>query len=556
METASMPPRPPAETEIYQPNIPDALLVAKAQDALLEPKRLQEQLVAVGDMDQRYTPEERAAGGVGYLQYLARKEKERKDREARAAAGYLRIMQNQEDMISRANPATNLSGVDLRQDFSTERSMKSPAQRMEEAFPGAREAAGRYALDKAAGLAALSDYAPEIARSNNPLVNLRSDLGEIGSYLQRVLGFQEGGQVKSFQEGDLVEADGEQVIPLSSVTDDPGVIQRVTDFLKDNKQEIALGAGLALTFVPYVGPAIKGLQMGRAGLTAGLAALRNAPQALRNLQPFLSGQATRPAAQSRLGRAAQMAYSRPRTSGLGSGARGPTGQRRSYQQAREEGLRPDREFAPGRISQLAGAGILATAGRGGDDEVAAARQPTPQEMLGSAVFQREDAPPAMFRAGDTNTQRRQDSRGGGGGQGIASRLGSGLTSDKAQQLYRAFQDLGLAGGASRGFEGAQLTSALTQRDLAQQEAEARQRALDIDERTLQLATKTAQRDYIQTMLDSQAFYDLSTEIADQMGKQRSDPEVIQETFKILMGVGSTISDTGSAFTAADSIVGI
>jgi len=178
----------------------------------------------------------------------------------------------------------------------------------------------------------------------------------------------------------------------------------------------------------------------------------------------------------------------------------------------------------------------------GDDEVEAARQPTPQEMLGSAVFQREDAPVAMFRAGDTNTQRRQGSR--GGGQGIASRLGSALTSDKAQQLYSAFQDLGLAGGASRGFEGAQLTSALTQRDLAQQEAEARQRALDIDEQTLQLATNTAQREYVRDILESTAFFDLSQEIADQMGKPRSDPEVLQETLKILMGVGPMSGENG------------
>ena len=175
-------------------------------------------------------------------------------------------------------------------------------------------------------------------------------------------------------------------------------------------------------------------------------------------------------------------------------------------------------------------------------------------MLGSAVFQREDAPVAMFRAGDTSTQRRQASR--GGGQGIASRLGSALTSDKAQQLYSAFQDLGLAGGASRGFEGAQLTSALTQRDLAEREAAARERGLAVDERTLQLATDTAQREYIRDILESTAFFDLSQEIADQMGKSRSDPEVLQETLKILMGVGPTTPDTGSAFTAADSIVGI
>jgi hypothetical protein len=158
-------------------------------------------------------------------------------------------------------------------------------------------------------------------------------------------------------------------------------------------------------------------------------------------------------------------------------------------------------------------------------------------MLGSAVFQREDAPAAMFRAGDTSTQRRQGSR--GGGQGAASRLGSALTSDKAQQLYSAFQDLGLAGGASRGFEGAQLTSALTQRDLAQQETAARDRALDIDEQTLQLATDTARNEYIQNILSSSAFFELSQEIADQMGKPRSDPEVLQETLKILMGVGPT-----------------
>jgi len=246
-----------------------------------------------------------------------------------------------------------------------------------------------------------------------------------------------------------------------------------------------------------------------------------------------------------------MAYSRPRTSGSGSGARGPTGQRRSYQQAKEEGLRPDREFAPGRISQLAGAGILAAAARGGEDEVEAARQPTPQEMLGSAVFQREDAPATMFRAGDTNTQRRQDSR--GGGQGIASRLGSTLTSDKAQQLYSAFRDLGLAGGASRGFEGAQLTSALTQRDLAQQEAAARDRALDIDQQQLQLTRDVAQTELIENLINSPSFDIVRQGVGEEMDLPIDSSEVLNETLKRLMGAISGVS----GFTAAaDSIVGI
>jgi hypothetical protein len=207
IETARMPPRPPVEAEIYEPNIPDALTVAKPQQELRDP----------GTTSDKYTPEERAAGGIGYLQYLARKQQEKKD-EAGRAARYMGMMQNQEDIISRANPATRLAGVDTRKDFSTERSMKSPAQRMEEAFPGAREAAGRYAMDKASGLAALSDRAPEATRSNNPLVNLRSDIGELGSYLRDILGFQEGGEIKKYagEDESLVEGEDLYVDPFTA----------------------------------------------------------------------------------------------------------------------------------------------------------------------------------------------------------------------------------------------------------------------------------------------------------------------------------------------------
>ena len=206
IETARMPPRPPVEAERYEPNIPDALTVAKAQQELRDP----------GSTSTKYTPEERESGGIGYLQYLARKQQEKKD-EAGRAARYMGMMQNQEDIISRANPATRLAGVDTRKDFSTERSMKSPAQRMEEAFPGAREAAGRYAMDKASGLAALSDRVSEPTRSNNPLVNLRSDIGELGSYLRNILGFQEGGEIKKYagEDGSLVESEDLYVDPFT-----------------------------------------------------------------------------------------------------------------------------------------------------------------------------------------------------------------------------------------------------------------------------------------------------------------------------------------------------
>ena len=488
---------------------------------------------------------------IEYLQEIGRKQeqqREEKEREANAAARYLRMMQGQEDMISRANPATGLAGIDTRQDFSTERSMKSPAQRMEEAFPGAREAAGRYAMDKAAGLTALSDRAPEAARSNNPLVNLRSDLGEIGSYLQRVLGFQEGGQIKNFQEGDLVEADGEQVIPLSSVTDEPNVVEKAVQLIKDNPVE---AASIGLMFVPGIGPA---LGMG----ARGIAALRAAAPAARS---FLTRESVRQPAAGRLGRFAQSLYSRERATGPYSRVTGSVGGTRpgpykraqmSGEEARRLGLPLKREFSPGRVAQTAGAGLgIAALMGGGEDEVEAARQPTPQEMLGSAVFQREDAPATMFRAGDTNTQRRQDSR--GGGQGIASRLGSTLTSDKAQQLYSAFRDLGLAGGASRGFEGAQLTSALTQRDLAQQEAAARDRALDIDQQQLQLTRDVAQTELIENLINSPSFDIVRQGVGEEMDLPIDSSEVLNETLKRLMGAISGVS----GFTAAaDSIVGI
>jgi len=535
-----------------------------------------------------FTPEEEAAGGMGYLQYLARRqreEQERKDREAKAAAGYLRTMQNQEDMISKVNPATNLSGVDLRQDFSTERSIKSPAQRMEEAFPGAREAAGRYALDKAAGLAALSDYAPQTREEKIYAPGVGGDLAEIRDYLGRVLGFQEGGQIKNFQEGDLVEADGEQVIPLSSISDDPGFVERGLQLLKDNP-DVALTLGLMV--IPGLGP---GLSLGRlaASRAAAAAARRFGPQATRGLaslrragsrvadsplfsrprrmpkdfkieDPTLLTKAGKPT--TLRGRKGFEAATQPRAAveripgaprtrrGKRIGGRNPDIRRASPARGP---LISARQFSPGRTLQTAGAGYLASrglAGLLGDDEVEAARQPTPQEMFGSAVFQREDAPPVMFRAGDTNTQRRQESR--GGGQGILSRLGSALTSDKAQQLYSAFQDLGLAGGASRGFEGAQLISALTQRDLAEREAAARDRALDIDQQQLQLTSDIARSELIENLINSSSFDIVRQDIAEEMGLPRESSEVLNETLKRLMGAISGVSGGGGGSLVEDA----
>ncbi len=464
------------------------------------------------------------------------------------------MMQNQEDMISRANPATTMRGIDTDRVFDTERSMKSPAQRMEEAFPGARDAAARYALDKAAGLTALQQTPPPETRtrSNNPLVNLGADLGELGGYLRRVLGFQEGGKIKNFQEGDIVEVDGEQVVPLSSVTDDPNALEKTLQFLSDNKLE---AASIGLMFIPGIGPAL--------GLGArGLAGLRAAAPAAR---AFLTRQSVQMPASTRLGKLGQALFTRERTSGPFSTVRGSVGGKRpgpfktkqmTAEEAKKLGIPLKREISyrkPIAMSGAAGLGLASLMGKDAEGD----KEPTAQEKLGSAVFQRKDAPATTFKAGDTSTQRRARDE-GTDRSGILRNLGSALTSDSARALYSAFADLGLAGGASRGFEGAQLAENLAARDFQQQELDAMQRAMDIDEAQLQTTRDMAQAELISDIFASQAFYDVSGAIAREKDLDRNDPEVVREALNILLGsIGGTAS-TGdnSMFSDADSIVGI
>ena len=51
----------------------------------------------------RSEPEERESGGIGYLQYLARKQQEKKD-EAGRAARYMEMMQNRLQVAAMAEP--------------------------------------------------------------------------------------------------------------------------------------------------------------------------------------------------------------------------------------------------------------------------------------------------------------------------------------------------------------------------------------------------------------------------------------------------------------------
>ena len=432
IETARMPPRPPVEAERYKPNIPDALTVTKAQQELRDP----------GSTSTKYTPEERESGGIGYLQYLARKQQEKKD-EAGRAARYMGMMQNQEDIISRANPATRLAGVDTRKDFSTERSMKSPAQRMEEAFPGAREAAGRYAMDKASGLAALSDRAPEATRSNNPLVNLRSDIGELGSYLRNILGFQEGGEIKKYagEDESLVEGDSAflerfAVNPVTGERRSPEEIQRlarmqryagsldetVTPEMQVKLQQLEEVAELATDYPDRVGEA----------------------DVLRTLEAV---DTTRQEAQAEESALAQKALqARFKKAGLELEPAGPQGT----------------------LQQLAATGETGTALAG---------------LFGEGVDR-----PARFRNVEEAREQAKDR------EGLMNRVGSALTSGRARAIANALSKLSYAGGATEGNIGKSLVTGLEAEAQAREKLRLQEEAIKADklrsEATLEAARQT------------------------------------------------------------------
>lgn len=485
IETARMPPRPPVEAERYEPNIPDALTVAKAQQELRDP----------GSTSTKYTPEERESGGIGYLQYLARKQQEKKDEAARAAR-YMGMMQNQEDIISRANPATRLAGVDTRKDFSTERSMKSPAQRMEEAFPGAREAAGRYAMDKASGLAALSDRVSEPTRSNNPLVNLRSDIGELGSYLRNILGFQEGGEIKKYagEDGSLVEGDsalGDAL--LAALQEQEAALQEQDLNRRDSREQPGAARRRRrespatksadtqrkpVDRIPFGSPefAARQQRIGEAAkedVSGILNALVNLPSTVTG---SLYNLATQPNAATRLmQRGAEASGIAPFMRGLGVPEL-PTpdpayGFFRGDRQPREAQPESQPAGPQGTLQQLAATGETGTALAG---------------LFGEGVDR-----PARFRNVEEAREQAKDR------EGLMNRVGSALTSDRARAIANALSKLSYAGGATEGYMGQKLQAGLQAEKAAADKVRLQEEAIGADlarsEATLEAARLRAQQ---------------------------------------------------------------
>ena len=499
IETARMPPRPPVEAAVETAGIPQALAVTKAQQELRDP----------GSTPDKYTPEERAAGGLGYLQYLARKQQEKKD-EAGRAARYMGMMQNQEDIISQANPATGLAGIDTRQELTSERSMKSPAQRLEEAVPGIGQAAARYAMSKNMPEAAAEriDERPESTRSRNPFVNLRSDLGEIGSYLRDILGFQEGGEIKKYagEDGSLVEGDSDLGDALLAALQGRG--------------EPPEG---------FTGPPTP---------SPGLLASRRTATNLPSFTGLTRGQL---AAQER-----REDFNRIVQAGNEAIARGedPDAARAAVRSEIEaERAREEKELEPagpqGTLQQLAATGETGAALAG---------------LFGEGLERRGDDDPVRFRNVEEAREQAKDR------EGLMNRIGSALTSDRAKAFANALSKLSYAGGATEGNIGKSLITGLEAEKQAREKLRLQEAAIEADklrsEATLEAARQTQQAKLRADLVDALGKYEGTTAYIQALNARveaGEDPETartaimqakIAELMPLLTGQGGLTQMTG------------
>ena len=151
-----------------------------------------EENIAETNRSRAYTPEETTAGGLGYLQYLARKKREQQKQQSNIA-GYLAQSQRAANTIAENDPSAN-HGVDTKLPYR-----ESPAQRLEDAFPG---------MGRKGGLNAILKHIPtNIETMRQPPAGnygvgyaKRPEKATMVDFLRDILGFQEGGQIKSEEE--------------------------------------------------------------------------------------------------------------------------------------------------------------------------------------------------------------------------------------------------------------------------------------------------------------------------------------------------------------------
>ena len=165
--------------------------------------------------------------------------------------------------------------------------------------------------------------------------------------------------------------------------------------LWDYASENPLGA------LGYASLAIPGVGLAGLGVRGAAAGIRGLPAAWR----FLRGTQNVAPAGSRIGRGGQALFTRPQTSGMGSGVRGPKGFNISAAEAQKLGIPLNRVISRNRAGTTIGAGLLgADALLGGDGE-------TDEEIISDVVTTAPSSIEDTFASANEQAQSTQETLG-------------------------------------------------------------------------------------------------------------------------------------------------
>jgi len=526
------------ETEMYEPNLGDALAVAEAQTKLRGGPEMN-----MGERDPRFSDP------ANYLRDMGAKQED--DNRTRFAQAFPRAEQAVADYAE----DKKLGGLGALRTVG--RLQENRRNAFSQAFPKAAQAAADYAADKEMGGIGALRVAGRLQeqREANEMAEARRVLNYLKQQAQMqqmledidpaadVQGFKDGGGVTGFLR-DLIAPERES---LEGVDLTEGEIMDVgmspSDIIEPFKDD-PVGATANLILGAYGGAKI--LKM-----------------TSKALQPIVKKYG--PAAVQRARDLAAKTVTTPKMSGPGSAVRGPKGKMMSAEKAREAGVPLNRQFSPGRTAVTGALGAkVADAIIGEEFPVA----PTDVTVPTEADIFRRDAPAGFVRAIDANegleaalramfpdapemtaeertAERARIARGGGDrrtrrGAGLAGLLEQAKPfADKASDIAKL---LGRGAGASKGFEVAKIAEESRKIDQAEQARQDRKEALEAElgvRREQIAATQTAaqaaaaarlnqeQMRQLTEFLAGEQYSNAALQKAKELGTTISDPRVTQ-----------------------------
>ena len=500
------------ETEMYEPNLADALAVAEAQTKLRGGPEMN-----MGERDPRFSDP------ANYLRDMGAKQED--DNKTLFAQAFPRAEQAVADYAE----DKKLGGLGALRTVG--RLQENRRNAFSQAFPKAAQAAADYAADKEMGGIGALRVAGRLQEQRE--ANEMAEASRVLNYLKQqaqmqqmlegidpaadVQGFNEGGGVTGFlrnliapereslegvdlTEGEIVEAGMSPSELIEPFKDDP------------------VGATANLILGAYGGAKLLGMT-GKA------------------LQPVV--QKYGPAAVQRARDLAAKAVTTPKMSGPGSAVRGPKGKMMSAEKAREAGVPLNRQFSPGRTAVTGALGAKAV-GSFMDEEfpVAPTNVTVPtraeafrQTPLGN-VMEVQNMMEDMY--GPASKQQPATKK------GIAGLLEQ--AKPYASTAASIAQILGRGAGASKGFEGAKFVEESARLRAAEQARQDRKEALEAElgvRREQIAATQAAaqaaaaarlnqeQMDQLTRFLTGEQYSTAALQKAKELGVDVSDPRVTQ-----------------------------